>query len=96
MTGTDTEETASMTHATGSTPLEQLAGQLGSAEFATILTGGRAPTLRVVNRRAPRLAEDVHTGDGWFCGASAGLLAPCDDITAAAEAVTRALGGRVR
>ena len=83
-----------MVYATGSTLLEQLAGQFGRAGFATILTGGRAPTLRVVNRRAPRLAEDVHTGDGWFCGASAGLLAPCDDIPAAAGAVAHALGGQ--
>lgn len=85
-----------MVHATAKTPLEQLADQLGSAGFATILTGGRAPTLRVVNRQAPRLAEDVHTGDGWFCGASTGLIAPCDDIPAATEVVKRAVGGQVR
>src|SRR5579859_5333767 len=87
-----TKGTASMAHATGSTPLEQLAGQLGSAEFATILTGGRAPTLRVVNRHAPRLAEDIHTGDGWYCGAAAGLMAPLGDLPAAVAAVARAVG----
>lgn len=85
-----------MMPATASTPLEQLADQLGRAGFATILTGGRAPTLRVVNRQAPRLADDVHTGDGWFCGASAGPIAPCDDIPAAAEVVMHALGRQGR
>jgi hypothetical protein len=78
------------------TPLEQLADQLGSTSYATILTGGHAPTLRVVNRQAPRLAEDIHAGDGWYCGASAGLIAPLDDIPAAVAAVTRAVGGRAR
>jgi hypothetical protein len=83
-----------MVHATDSTALEQLAGQLDSAGYATILTNGRAPTLRVVNRQAPRLAEDIHTGDGWYCGAAAGLMAPLDDLPAAVAAVTRAVGGR--
>jgi hypothetical protein len=85
-----------MVHATGSLALEQLADELGSAGYATILTGGQAPTLRVVNRQAPRHAEDIHTGDGWFCGAAAGLMAPCGDIPAAAQAVARAVGGQVR
>lgn len=84
-----------MVHATGSTPLEQLADQLGRNDYATILTGGPAPVLRVVNRREPGLAEDIHTGDGWFCGAAAGLLAPCGDITGAASAVARAVGALV-
>lgn len=51
------------------TPLERLADELGSDKYATILTGGRLPTLRVVNRHEPSLAEDIHTSDGWFCGA---------------------------
>jgi hypothetical protein len=85
-----------MVHATADLVLEQLADELGSVGFATILTGGRAPTLRVVNRQAPRLAEDVHTGDGWFCGAAAGPIAPCTDIRAAARAVARSVGGQAR
>jgi hypothetical protein len=79
----------------GSTLLEQLADRLGSSSYATILTRSRVPTLRVVNRQAPGLAEDIHTGEGWFCGAAAGLMAPCADIPAAAQAVARAVGGRV-
>jgi hypothetical protein len=85
-----------MVHLTGTTALEQLAAGLSADDYATILTGGKVPTLRVVNRQAPRLVEDVHTGDGWFCGASAGLMAPCDDIAAAAQAVARAVGGQAR
>jgi hypothetical protein len=85
-----------MMHATGSTPLEELAASLGSNSYATILTGGQAPTLRVVNRHQPRLAEDIHTGDGWYCGAAAGLIAPLSNIPAAVAAVTRAVGGRAQ
>jgi hypothetical protein len=81
-----------MVHATDISALEQLADELGSADFATILTGGQAPTLRVVNRQAPRLAEDIHTGDGWYCGAAAGLMAPVGDLPAAVAAVARAVG----
>ncbi|HEY3958294.1 MAG TPA: hypothetical protein VGM53_33425 [Streptosporangiaceae bacterium] len=85
-----------MVRATGSTPLEQLADQLSHDGYATILTGGQAPTLRVVNRRAPGLAENIRTGDGWFCGAAGGLMAPCGDIPTAAQAVARMVGGRMR
>jgi hypothetical protein len=84
-----------MVHVTDTnTPLEQLADELGSDSYATILTGGPAPTLRVVNRQAPRLAEDIHTGDGWYCGAAAGPMAPVGDLPAAVAAVARAVGGR--
>jgi hypothetical protein len=82
-----------MVHATGSA-LEQLADELDSADFATILTRGQAATLRVVNRRAPGQAEDIHMGDGWFCGLAIGRLAPCGNIPAAAQAVARVVGGR--
>jgi hypothetical protein len=85
-----------MVHPTADLALEQLADELGSTGYATILTGGQAPTLRVVNRQAPRRAEDIHTGDGWFCGAAAGLIAPCTDIRAAARAVARSVGGPAR
>jgi hypothetical protein len=85
-----------MVHATDVSVLEQLADELGSADFATILTGGHAPMLRVVNRRAPEQVEDIHTGDGWFCGAVIGRMAPCGNIPAAAQAVARVVGGRVR
>jgi hypothetical protein len=83
-----------MVHATGSSALEQLADELGSADFATILTGGQAPMLRVVSRRAPGRAEDIHTGGGWFCGAATGRMAPCANIPAAAQAIARVVGGR--
>jgi hypothetical protein len=85
-----------MVHATAGLALEQLADELGSAAYATILTGGQVPTLRVVNRQAPRLAEDIHAGDGWFRGAVAGPIAPCADIPAAARAIARALDGQAR
>jgi hypothetical protein len=75
--------------------LEKLAAELDPHGYATILTGGPLATLRVVNRRVPGRAEDIHTGDGWFCGAG-GLMAPCDDLPAAAKAVAQAVGGRVQ
>jgi hypothetical protein len=50
----------------------------------------------VVNRQAPGLAEDIHTGDGWYCGAAAGLMAPMGDLPGAVAAVARAVGGRVQ
>ncbi len=72
--------------------LEKLAAELDHRNYATIMTGGPLATLRVVNRNAPRLAEDIHAGDGWFCGAATGLIAPCNNIPAAAQAVARAIG----
>jgi hypothetical protein len=76
--------------------LEKLAAELDPHGYATILTGGPLATLRVVNRHSPRRAEDIYTGDGWFCGADTGPMAPCDDIRAAAKSVARAVGGRGR
>jgi hypothetical protein len=81
-----------MGHATDSSALEGLADELGSGSYATILTGGQAPVLRVVSRRQPRRAEDIHTAEGWYCGAATGLIAPLDDIPAAVTAVARAIG----
>jgi hypothetical protein len=74
--------------------LAQLANELGSGGYATILTRSPAPALRVVNRHAPELTEDIRAGDGWFRGAAAGLIAPCEDIPAAAQAVARAVSGQ--
>jgi hypothetical protein len=80
----------------GTAELEKLAAELDSGEYATVMTSGPLATLRVINRRAPGLAEDIHTGDGWFCGAATGLIAPCRDIPTAAQAVARAVGGTVQ
>jgi hypothetical protein len=74
--------------------LERLADELGSGGYATILTRSPAPALRVVNRQAPTLTEDVSTDDGWFRGAATGLIAPCEDIPTAARAVARAVSGQ--
>lgn len=75
--------------------LEQLANQLDRSHYTTIVTGGCAPTLRVINRHIPAIIEDIHTGDGWFRGDSAGPIAPCGNISAAARTVSRILGGLV-
>lgn len=85
-----------MTDRTPVEALEQLADELESGSYATILTAGQIPTLRVVNRRGYGRAEDIHTGDGWFCGAAAGLMAPLGDLPGAVAAVARAVGGRVQ
>jgi hypothetical protein len=85
-----------MVHVTADQALEQLADELGSSGYATILTRRPAPVLRVVNRQAPALTEDIQTRDGWFRGAAAGLIARCEDIPAAAQAVVRAVSGQAR
>ena len=83
-----------MVNVTADQALEQLADELDSGGYATILTLSPAPELRVVNRQAPALTEDIYAGDGWFRGAAAGRIAPCEDIPAAAQAVARAVSGQ--
>jgi len=79
------------------TSLERLAAKLDGNEYSTVIVSGqRVPCLRVVNRRAPQLTEDIYAGRGWFWWSWAERLAPSADVAAAATAVSRVLRAGAR
>jgi hypothetical protein len=47
--------------------------------------------LRVTNRAAPQLSEDVYAGGGWYWYSWAERIAACDDPGAAAGKVAQVL-----
>ena len=72
--------------------LERLAAELDPERYASaIMRQGRVPCLRVINRHAPQLAEDIYAGRGWFWWSWAERLAGCDDAASAAAKVARVL-----
>ena len=73
--------------------LERLAAELGSQQYAaTLVTGqGRRPCLRVTNREAKQLTEDIYEGDGRFWWGWSEPIAEVRNVAAAAEAVRRVL-----
>ncbi len=73
--------------------LERLAAELGSERYAVTLvtSAGRRPCLRVTNRAAKQLTEDIYAGDGRFWWGWAEPIGPVWNTAAAAEAVRRVL-----
>ena len=73
------------------TALERLAAALEGTGFATIVEGGRRPTLTVTNRHAAMLTESVFVQDGWLWWSWAERLAPIGDVPGAARKLATAL-----
>jgi hypothetical protein len=74
--------------------LEALARELDAGRYATIMVGGHeAPTLRVVNRQAPQLTEEIYVGPSHFCYSSSEPIALVTNAPAAAEQIARVLNG---
>lgn len=72
--------------------LERLAAELDSSTFAmVVIRQGQVPCLRVVNRRAPQLSEDIYAGRGWYWWSWAERLAGLGDPAGAAAKVARVL-----
>jgi len=73
--------------------LERLAAELGGEKFAVTLVAGdgRRPRLRVTNRAAAQITEDIYEGDGRFWWGWAEPIAEVWNVAAAAEAVRRVL-----
>jgi hypothetical protein len=72
--------------------LEKLAAELDPGQYAAaIIRQGRAPCLRVTNRRAPQLTEDIYAGRGWYWWSWAERISECHDPASTAAMVTRVL-----
>jgi len=84
----DVTDTAAVTKAVGQ--LEVLASDLSARGLATTIVAGRSHScVRVVNKNAPQMCEDVYAapaGDGswWFWWSWADRIAPLGDVDAAA------------
>lgn len=78
----------------GTAALEALAWELDSERYATIIVGGQGvPSLRVVNREAPQLTEDIYAGPSHFCYSSSEPIALITNAAAAAEKIAHMLSG---
>lgn len=92
--------TEQITEAAATARVEALARELSRRGFATTVTtvnGQHQPCLRVVNKQAPRMWEDVYAapdfGGQWsFWWSWAAKIGPINDITAAATALACKLG----
>ena len=74
--------------------LENLAGHLGSREYATVLVSGDdcCPCLTVTHRHT-RLSIAVIISDGWYCTVPPARIAPMTSAAATARYITAALSG---
>jgi hypothetical protein len=80
------------TRAEGVAALEQLAAELDPGTFAAAIVGdGQVPCLRIINRRAPQLTEDVYAGRGFYWYSWAERLAPVDDVPRAVARIAKVL-----
>lgn len=73
--------------------LEALAGAIDSRQMATVLTttGSDAPALRVVNRAAPGLAEDIRADLGFFWWSWCERIGPVEQAGAVASRIASVL-----
>jgi hypothetical protein len=72
--------------------LDELAARLDTTTFAaTIVNSGSTPCLRITNRHAPQLTEDIYAGRGYYWYSWAEHLAAYDNVTGAAAALGRVL-----
>ncbi len=78
--------------AEGVAALERLTAELDPGTFvAAIVSGGRAPCLRITNRCAPQLTEDVYAGRGFYWYSWAERLAPVGDVPRAVARIANLL-----
>jgi hypothetical protein len=73
------------------TALEALAEALNAGQFAATITPGAAPHLRITNRHARQLSENIYAGHGWFWWSWAERIADYGDPAGAAAKVARVL-----
>ncbi|SRR6266536_2078911 len=75
------------------TELQMLAAEIncGDYEARLVATTGSRPHLRVRNRHAGVLRENIYAGDGWFWFGWAERVAPVTDVTGAARKITQVL-----
>ena len=73
--------------------LEKLAAELDSQQYAVTLVTrtGRHPRLRITNRAAAQLTEDIYTGSGYFWWGWAERIAPVWNVAEAAGKVRQVL-----
>jgi hypothetical protein len=72
--------------------LEALAEALDPGQFAaTVTLGTAAPHLRITNRHARQLSENIYAGHGWFWWSWAERIADYGDPAGAAAKVARVL-----
>jgi hypothetical protein len=76
----------------GTANLDRLAAELDPGTFAAVIVrSGRSACLRISNRRASQLTEDVYAGRGFYWWSWAERIGGCDDPADAAAKVTRVL-----
>jgi len=77
----------------GIAELEKLAAEINGGDYqAQVVTPhGRRPHVRVGNRRAGVLTENIYAGDGYYWWGWGERICPATDLQAAALAVTRVL-----
>lgn len=72
--------------------LESLAAALDPGQYTAVLLGdGEMPCLRVSNRLAHRLSEDIYAGRSYFWWSWAERITRCDDPVGAASKVAHVL-----
>src|SRR6266498_2034595 len=73
--------------------LEKLAAELDGRRFTVTLikSAGRRARLRITNRAAAQLTEDIYAGDGWYWFGWSERIAPVGDVATAAEKVAHVL-----
>ena len=72
--------------------LENLAAALDPGQYTAVLLGeGEMPCLRVSNRLAHRLSEDIYAGRSYFWWSWAERITSCDDSAGAAAKVAYVL-----
>lgn len=77
----------------GVADLERLAAGLNGNDYLATVTvvPGRRPCLRITNRHARALTENIYSDGEWFWWGWAERLAPITDVTTAASVVAKVL-----
>ncbi|MGH3154953.1 MAG: hypothetical protein ACRDNF_00030 [Streptosporangiaceae bacterium] len=77
------------------TAFESLASELDPAQYATAIITGTVSCLRVTNRQAAQLTEDIYAGRGWYWWSWAERITGCDDVDGAAAKIAHVLRAAV-
>ncbi len=89
MTGRDADASATAR-------LEKLAAEISDRQYSARLVAnpGRHPRLRVTNRIAAQLTEDIYCGGDFYWWGWAERIGPVADVAAAAAVIARVLAAR--
>jgi hypothetical protein len=82
---------SSLSSREGTAALQALAEALNPEQFAATIVPGVSPHLRVTNRHARQLTENVYAGQGWFWWSWAERITGNEDPHAAAAQISRVL-----